>query len=229
MSRSTSVSAPSSHVGDEQARRVRPDVDDGHAHGVSGRGRGWARRRSRRAGCARRGRSSPARAPSVADPMCGTTRRFGACSSGSSAGSGSGTVTSSAAPPISPSCSARASASRSMTGPARRVHEDRRRLHRRELLGADEPLASTRVSGTCSETKSACGSIASRSSSTSATATSMSKPAPRLATACPMRPAPTTSSEAPWTSRPIQPCGSHVRQRPAWTSARCGDDAARGG
>ena len=38
----------------------------------------------------------------VAEPMCGTTSRLGASSSGWSAGSGSGSVTSSAAPAISP-------------------------------------------------------------------------------------------------------------------------------
>ena len=88
-------------VGDEQPRGVRPDVDDGDAHGrpqPAGNGTGSPASPASRLRTARS--VIAARAPFVAEPMCGTTSRLGARSSGSSAGSGSGTVTSSAAPPM---------------------------------------------------------------------------------------------------------------------------------
>ena len=78
------------------------------------------------------------RADQVAEPMCGTTSRFGACHSGSSAGSGSGVVTSSAAPAIWPVCSASRERLAVDDRAARGVDQDRGRLHQREGLGADQ-------------------------------------------------------------------------------------------
>ena len=115
-SRSSSVSAPSVDVGDQQPGRVRADVDDRDAR-VTRPGAASGGRRARRGGCRPPSSAIFARVRTVAEPMCGTTSRFGASSSGWSGGSGSGSVTSSAAPAIVPSCSARRSASWSTTPP----------------------------------------------------------------------------------------------------------------
>src|SRR5205085_2505901 len=85
------------HVGDEQPRRVRPDVDDGDLHPA---GWGMGRPASAASRLSTAMSAMRERVRTVAEPMCGTTSRFGARSSGSSAGSGSGSVTSSAAPAI---------------------------------------------------------------------------------------------------------------------------------
>ena len=74
-------------VGDEQPRRVRADVDDRAPH-VSEHARPGAASAGRRAPASRLSTASSAirsRAARVAEPMCGTTIRFGASSSGSSA------------------------------------------------------------------------------------------------------------------------------------------------
>ena len=79
-----------------------------------------------------------ARAVVVAEPMCGTTSRFGASSSGSSGGSGSGSVTSSAAPAELPVVQRVGERGLVDDRAARRVDEDRRRLHARERGGVDQ-------------------------------------------------------------------------------------------
>src|SRR3954447_26268488 len=85
-------------VGDEQPRRVRADVDDGDAGQLAGWGIGSPARPASRLATAIS--VMRWRVRTVAEPMCGTTSRLGARSSGCSAGSGSGSVTSSAAPAI---------------------------------------------------------------------------------------------------------------------------------
>ena len=113
-------------VGDQQPRRVgcrcrrrrrscRAQPSRGRSAGGTGCGIGRPSSAASRLSTARSAIAS--RAVCVAEPMCGTTIRFGALSSGSSAASGSGSVTSSAAPAISPSRSASSSAAWSTIGP----------------------------------------------------------------------------------------------------------------
>ena len=156
-------------------------------------------RRARPAGCRRSSPPSSRVCRTVAEPMCGTTSRFGASSSGSSAGSGSGSVTSSAAPAIAPSCSAVRSASWSTTPPRAVLIEQRRRLHLRRARPRRSDAASPGVSGVWTETKSERPS-----SSSSGTpderelwTISIPKPSARRATAWPIRPQPTMPSVCP--------------------------------
>ncbi len=97
------------------------------------------------------------RVPTVADPMWGTTSKFGQVNSGCAGGSGSGSVTSSAAPAIVPARRASPSASEVYyrTAPDRGADQARSV----GLMVHQAARASTRCrvrseSGTCSQTKS---------------------------------------------------------------------------
>ena len=185
--------------------------------------------RARRAGCRRRGRPC-ARARCGWPSRCAGRRAgWGRRAAGRSGGSGSGSVTSSAAAASRPSRSAAAQRGLVDEPAARGVDEDRVRAQRRERVGVDEVprrgrqrrvqrddvgLGERGVEVVVAPDGDAC---ASRSPPRGAR--------PRA----PMRPGPTIASVAPWTSRPSQPPGSHVRQRPSRTARVRLGQAARGG
>jgi hypothetical protein len=131
--RSSSSSVPSGvDVGDQQPRRVGADIDDSDAHQPTGFGIGRPSSAASRFSTA----SSVifARvAVWVAEPMWGSTIRFGAASSGSSRPAAARGRSRRA--PRRRSCPARSAADERRLiddGPAGGVDEDRRRLHQRE-------------------------------------------------------------------------------------------------
>ena len=206
-------------LGDEQAGRVRPDVDDGDL------ARGGVRHRL----AGERGQEvvdghvgHPRAGIVVAEPMCGTTRMLGASSSGSSAGSGSGSVTSSAAAAMVPSCSAVRERGLVDEAAAGGVHEDRGRLHRGERVGVDQVA---RLGGERGVQRDDVG-VAQRCFVVVVAPDERRRPSrsPRRAARrrCPMRPAPMIASVAPVSfghcvgSAPTSPRG----EQPNWSGLR---------
>ena len=168
-----------------------------------------------------------ARAVVVAEPMWGTTSRFGASSSGWSGGSGSGSVTSSAG--AGERALVQRVGERVLVDDraARGVDEDRRRLHgaraRRRRSGGGSRRVSGRVERDEVRALERGVEVVAEVDHDDLHLEPARRAWPRPGRCARRRRRP---SVAPWTSAPIQPCGSHVRHWPSRRRPGGLDDAA---